>query len=99
MPAITSGKVLVTGANGYVAIWVVDTLLKQGYSVRATVRSADKGTHLTQTFAAYGDKLEIVVVKDITKVNTCYHKCYASDTIAYSYPFFRKERSTRPSRV
>lgn len=69
MPAATSGKVLVTGANGYIALWVVETLFKHGYSVRATVRSADKGTHLKQRYASeYGDKLEIVVVEDITKV-------------------------------
>jgi hypothetical protein len=31
------------------------------------VRSADKGTHLKETFASYGDKFELVVVPDITK--------------------------------
>lgn len=68
MPAVTSGKVLVTGANGYIAMWVVDSLLRQGFTVRATVRSADKGTHLKQRYASeYGDKLEVVVVEDITK--------------------------------
>lgn len=73
MPAVTSGKVLVTGANGYVAMWVVDRLLKQGFAVRATVRSVDKGAHLTQRYASeYGDKLEVAVVEDITKVRTIY---------------------------
>ena len=32
-------KVLVTGANGYIAIWLVAMLLEKGYSVRGTVRS------------------------------------------------------------
>ena len=71
MPAIapnSSAKVLVSGANGYIAIWVVRTLLERGYAVRATVRSADKGKHLVETFKSYGNKLEIVVVEDITKV-------------------------------
>ncbi|KAJ7076683.1 D-lactaldehyde dehydrogenase [Mycena belliarum] len=69
MPTITSqsGKVLVSGANGYIAVWVVRTLLEQGYSVRGAVRSADKGTHLSELFASYGDKFEVVVVPDITK--------------------------------
>ncbi|KAJ6571117.1 NAD(P)-binding protein [Mycena capillaripes] len=67
MPAITSGKVLVSGANGYIAVWVVRTLLEEGYSVRGAVRSADKGTHLKEVFASYGDKFELVVVPDITK--------------------------------
>lgn len=63
-------KVLVTGANGYIAIWVVRLLLEQGYSVRGTVRSAEKGKYLTEYFGklGFGDKLEIVVVEDITKV-------------------------------
>ena len=33
MPAVTKGKVLVTGANGYIALWVVKALLDQGYAV------------------------------------------------------------------
>lgn len=79
MAIVTSGKILVTGANGFVAMWVVDRLFKQGYAVRATVRSADKGVHLAKTFAAYGEKLEIVVVEDITAVRDfflhyTYHK-------------------------
>ena len=61
-------KVLVTGANGYIAIWVVKTLLDQGYSVRGTVRSLEKGKHLMSLFKDYGDKFEPVVVEDITKV-------------------------------
>lgn len=71
MPAITPGsKVLVTGANGFAAIHIVDVLLKNGYSVKATVRSESKGTHLKKLFSKYGDKLELVVVPDITKVST-----------------------------
>lgn len=68
MPAITSGKVLVTGANGFIAVWVVKKLLENGYSVRGTVRSESKGKHLEEIFKEYGDKFEIVVVEDITKV-------------------------------
>lgn len=32
------------------------------------MRSTEKGTHLTQLFASYGDKFELVIVPDITKV-------------------------------
>ncbi|KAI0314138.1 D-lactaldehyde dehydrogenase [Amylostereum chailletii] len=66
-PVPAPAKVLVTGANGYIAAWVVRTLLEQGYSVRGTVRSASKGAHLASLFAEYGDKFEVVVVEDITK--------------------------------
>ncbi|KAF7376957.1 Ketoreductase azaE [Mycena sanguinolenta] len=67
MPAITSGKVLVSGANGFIAAWVVRVLLEQGFSVRGTVRSADKCAPLREIFASYGDKFELVVVPDITQ--------------------------------
>ncbi|EED86030.1 predicted protein [Postia placenta Mad-698-R] len=66
MPTISSGKVLVTGANGFVATWVVYSLLEHGYSVRASVRSEGKGAHLCKIFASYGDKFELAIVPDIT---------------------------------
>lgn len=72
MTVISSpAKVLVTGANGYIAVWVVRLLLEQGYTVRGTVRSADKGKHLVEYFGKRGfgpDKFEVVVVDDITRV-------------------------------
>ena len=68
MHAISSGKVLVSGANGFIAVWVVKKLLEAGYSVRGTVRSESKGMHLKEIFKEYGDKFEVVVVEDITKV-------------------------------
>ncbi|KAJ7704247.1 hypothetical protein B0H14DRAFT_3646823 [Mycena olivaceomarginata] len=46
---------------------VVRTLLEQGFAVRGAVRSVEKCGHLRDTFAAYGDKLELVVVPDITQ--------------------------------
>ncbi|KAH6903136.1 D-lactaldehyde dehydrogenase [Coprinopsis sp. MPI-PUGE-AT-0042] len=68
MPTVAPGaKVLVTGANGYIAMWTVRKLLEKGYSVRATVRSEKKGAHLVDYFKSYGDKLEIAVVADISK--------------------------------
>ena len=68
MVAVQQGKVLVTGANGFVAMWVVKRLLEEGYSVRGTVRSESKAKHVREFFAKYGDKLEVVIVEDITKV-------------------------------
>ncbi|KZO93873.1 NAD(P)-binding protein [Calocera viscosa TUFC12733] len=60
-------KVLVTGANGYIAVWIVRILLEQGYAVRGTVRSASKGAYLKKLFEKEGEKFEYVVVEDITK--------------------------------
>lgn len=68
MPTVGPGaKVLVTGANGYIAMWVVRRLLERGYSVRATVRSEQKGAYLVDYFKSYGNKLEVVTVEDIEK--------------------------------
>ncbi len=72
MPTISSGSVLVTGANGYIAVWIVKTLLEQGYSVRGTVRSPSKGSHLKETFKEYGDRLEVVVVENMITVRVVY---------------------------
>lgn len=66
MPVVTYGKVLVTGSNGFIAVWIVQTLLEQGFSVR--------GKHLTKLFEKHGDRFELAIVEDITKV--CLHRIY-----------------------
>ena len=74
MPSISKGsKVLVSGANGYLAMWVVRTLLERGFIVRGTVRAEDKGKFMVEYFTllGYGDKFEVVVVDDIVKVSSC----------------------------
>ena len=69
MPTITPGKkVLVTGANGFLAVHVVDILLRKGYAVRGVVRSLQKEDHIKNLFAEYGEKFELAVVEDITVV-------------------------------
>ena len=69
MPTIAPhSKILATGSNGYIGMWIVHSLLEKGYSVRAVVRSADKGKHLLNHFKAHGDKLELAIVPDMTKV-------------------------------
>ncbi|KIL60770.1 hypothetical protein M378DRAFT_130340 [Amanita muscaria Koide BX008] len=68
MPVVLpAAKVLVSGASGYIAAWLVRTLLQQGYSVRGTARSKEKGAFLLDLFKSYGDKFEFVVVEDMTK--------------------------------
>ena len=80
MPSVNKGsKVLVSGANGYLAMWVVRTLLERGFSVRGTVRTEDKGESMKEYFKSlgYGDELEVVVVDDIEKVgNWCFFRRY-----------------------
>ena len=75
MPSVQpGGTVLVTGANGYVAAWTVRILLENGYNVRGTVRSEEKGESLKAMLCTHGnvEKLELVVVPDITKASTLF---------------------------
>ena len=76
MTAISApSKVLVTGVNGFVAIWIVKYLLDNGYSVRGTTRSANSAEHLKALFAEFirNNKLELVLVSDFLKVRSmCY---------------------------
>ncbi|KAF8879132.1 hypothetical protein BD779DRAFT_1552618 [Infundibulicybe gibba] len=68
MPTIPSGStILITGANSFIGIWIVRELLEKGYRVRGTVRGPSKAHYVQEVFAAYGDKLEMIVVEDITK--------------------------------
>ncbi|EIW55904.1 NAD-P-binding protein [Trametes versicolor FP-101664 SS1] len=91
MPAVTSGKVLVTGANGYIAVWVVKSLLDAGFSVRGTVRSERKAGHLRTLFASAGDKFEVVIVDDITKAGAFDAHVGDVDAIAHTAsPFHLK---------
>lgn len=71
MPTITKGdKVLVTGANGYIATWAIRIFLERGYSVRGTVRSEGKAKDVKDYFNSIGlgEKLETFIVDDIVKV-------------------------------
>ena len=68
MPAVATGKVLVTGVNGYIGLWVARVLLERGYTVRGTVRSEGKAQHIRQLFKPFAERFEMVVVPDITKV-------------------------------
>ena len=70
MPAISSGKVLITGANGFIATWAVKVFLDAGFSVRGTVRSPTKADHLKTMFSSHGDRLEFAIVPDMAAVCT-----------------------------
>ncbi|PIL23246.1 hypothetical protein GSI_14556 [Ganoderma sinense ZZ0214-1] len=101
MPAITEGTVLVTGANGFVAGWIVKDLLEHGFTVRATVRSLDKADKLKGVLAsAHGDRLQFVVVDDFTAVRSlsCRRSCRPTRSLTYDCTS-RTARSTRPSRA
>ncbi|USP82843.1 hypothetical protein yc1106_10117 [Curvularia clavata] len=62
-------RVLVTGANGFIASHVVKQLLENGFKVRGTVRNIDRASWLLPFFnERYGpDSLELVSVPDMAK--------------------------------
>ncbi|KAH9941821.1 NAD(P)-binding protein [Epithele typhae] len=67
MPAIQApSKVLVTGANGFIAGWIIKDLLTHGFSVRGVIRAEGKGDALRTALTENVEKLEFVVVPDIT---------------------------------
>ncbi|KAI5477461.1 D-lactaldehyde dehydrogenase [Pseudohyphozyma bogoriensis] len=72
MPSVkpaASTTVLVTGASGFLAVHVVVTALKQGYTVRGTVRSAEKGKYLDELLKKEGleKNWSWVIVEDLEK--------------------------------
>jgi len=61
-------KVLITGANGYIASVTVSHFLSHGWHVRGTVRSAKSSAGLVSALQPYVDSgaLEFAIVPDIT---------------------------------
>ncbi|CAE6401041.1 unnamed protein product [Rhizoctonia solani] len=76
--------VLVTGASGFIAVWVVKTFLEAGYSVRGTVRSTPKGDYLVDLFKSYGDKFQYVIVEDIAKEGAFDEAVKGVDAVAHT---------------
>ena len=63
---MSSGRILVTGANGFIAAYCIAELFAQKYAVVATVRSADK---VAAVLAAHGHNplLTTAIVPDLTR--------------------------------
>ena len=61
--------VLITGINGFVAVHTAVKYLENGWNVRGTVRSADKGDKALALpcFKQYKDKIDYVIVEDLIK--------------------------------
>lgn len=61
-------RVLLTGGSGFIAAHVLDTLLKRGYSVVATVRSNEKANQIRAVHPnTRKDRLDFVIVEDIAR--------------------------------
>lgn len=71
-PVAPPERVVVTGANGFIAQHCIAALLRQGYSVVGTVRSPAKAT-LVRNVHGQNPRLEVVVIEDMTS-----HDAYLS---------------------
>jgi nucleoside-diphosphate-sugar epimerase len=71
-------RVLLTGASGFIAAHILDILLRNGYSVRGTVRSQEKADTISQEHAQFKDQLEFAIVEDIA-VPGAFDKAVVSD--------------------
>ncbi|SCU83696.1 LADA_0C13014g1_1 [Lachancea dasiensis] len=58
--------IFVSGATGFIALYVVNDLLQSGYKVIGSVRSQDKADRLSKQFK-YNQNLSFVIVPDIAK--------------------------------
>lgn len=60
-----SQTILVTGASGFIAAHIVDSLLEQGYNVRGTVRSESTAAKVLKTHEKHAEQLSFSIVPDI----------------------------------
>jgi len=60
-------RVLLTGASGFIALHILEVLLKRGYSVRGTVRSQEKANKIATAYPEYKERLDFAIVEDIAK--------------------------------
>ncbi|KAI0037737.1 NAD(P)-binding protein [Auriscalpium vulgare] len=69
MVAITSGKVLVTGASGYIGAWVVKYLVEHNFAVRVATRNDEQAEFIENRFPEYKGKVSHVNVPNIEAEN------------------------------
>jgi nucleoside-diphosphate-sugar epimerase len=91
-PALPLGaKVLVTGANGYIASHIVDQLLGLGYRVRGTVRDITRHSWMLHLFSGrypYAkERFELVEVRDLTDPNAFQDALQDVDGVVHTCTF------------
>jgi nucleoside-diphosphate-sugar epimerase len=65
MPSISTGTILVTGANGFIAAHCVAALLSSGFTVVGTIRSETKANAVLKSHSNH-PSLSLVIVPDVT---------------------------------
>ncbi len=79
----SKGLVLVTGVNGFIAARTAEALLAAGFEVRGTVRAQASAKGLRAALAAYGERLQIVEVPDMTAAGAFDAAVAGVDAIAH----------------
>ena len=87
MPSAPNGKtILITGASGFVATWVVRSFLEAGYHVRGSVRSEETANNVRNSHPGYNDQLSFVIVKDIAQKGAFDEAVKGVDGVSLSCP-------------
>ncbi|KAG8819819.1 methylglyoxal reductase (NADPH-dependent) gre2 [Serendipita sp. 401] len=85
------GRVLLTGASGFIAAHCLQAYLEAGHNVRITVRSEEKGKQVYERNEKYSDQLEAALVEDIA-AEGAYDEILADNTmdavVHTASPFF-----------
>ncbi|KWU46663.1 NAD(P)-binding protein [Rhodotorula sp. JG-1b] len=76
--------VLVTGASGFLASYVVDAFLQAGWRVKGTVRNKSKADHIRSRYPSHADQLDLVEVKDIVSGDGLKEAMQGVDAVAHT---------------
>ncbi|GAA6061685.1 hypothetical protein JCM10212_005977 [Sporobolomyces blumeae] len=76
--------VLVTGASGFLASYVIDAFLSSGWTVHGTVRNVAKSGPLKQRYPDHADRLKFFEVKDIVTGDGLAQALEGCDAVAHT---------------
>ena len=80
--AVAAGRVLLTGANGFVASHIVSGLVERNYHVIATVRSEKKAQEIINLHPTWKPNIRFVYIPDITAVGA-YDEAFGAGEFDY----------------
>lgn len=80
--ASSLGKVLLTGANGFVASHILEGLVERNYHIVATVRSEDKAKEILTLHPSWERHITFVYIPDITREGA-YDETFATADFDY----------------
>jgi nucleoside-diphosphate-sugar epimerase len=97
MPSVSTGSILVTGANGFIAAHCISRLLLSGFTVVGTVRSEAKAQSVLKIHSNH-PSLSLVIVPDVTQpgcfdsaIEGCDAVLHLAAPFGYAYKDFETE--------